>query len=279
MEIHQSAPYAQYIRLLGWSVEYLGGQAVFLRKIPFLGTIAKFQRFDKIPSLKETKAFLKLYNVKTFAAEPAASVSQSLFSYFMKRVGAYVKINTSPFLPTKTVLVDLTPSEEEIFKNFSEAKRRAVRRAQKNSVAVEESDNIHAMLEVKKRASGLFGFLVVSNIFPLWKTLAPKHATILLAFHPTSPKPLGGILLLFWNKRALYWLVGATKQGKRLFVPTLLAWEAMRISKRRGMKEFDFLGVNDERLPKDNPSWRGFTKFKEGFGGQSLYYPYSRPSP
>jgi len=130
------------------------------------------------------------------------------------------------------------------------------------------------MLSVKSRSAGPFGFMVVSAIPQLWETFAPNHTAILLAHHPSSPHPIGGILLLLWNNRAYYWLVGATKQGKKLFAPTLLVWEALKLSKKRGMKEFDFLGVNDERLPKDNPSWRGFTKFKEEFGGKPLYYPY-----
>jgi lipid II:glycine glycyltransferase (peptidoglycan interpeptide bridge formation enzyme) len=67
--------------------------------------------------------------------------------------------------------------------------------------------------------------------------------------------------------------VGATKKGKKLFAPTLLVWEALKVSKKRKMKYFDFIGVWDERTPRKNTEWKGFTKFKEGFGGKELYYP------
>lgn len=274
-EIHQSALYSKYIKDLGWSVEKLDGNAVFFRRFPFLGTLAKLQRFERLPDRRKTIAFLRTHRVRVFAPEPASGVSQSAFSSWVKALLPYTRLNASPFLPTKTILIDLTPSQDEIFKKFSEAKRRAVRRAQKRGVTVGESENLDAMLDVKKRASGLFGFIVVSNIPQLWKTFAPASAAILLAHHPSSSKPVGGILLLFWKKRAYYWLVGATKQGKKLSAPTLLVWEALLLSKKHGCTEFDFLGVNDERLPRDNPSWRGFTKFKEGFGGEAFYYPHA----
>jgi lipid II:glycine glycyltransferase (peptidoglycan interpeptide bridge formation enzyme) len=250
----------------------LDGSYVFLRRLPILGTIAKLQRFEKIPGKKETIEFLRMHHVRTFAPEPAESVSQTSYKSWIRAIGPYTKISSSPFLPTKTFLIDLRQTEDEIFQRFSEAKRRAVRKAQKQGVEVRESTDIQTILDVKKRSAGFLGFIVVTTIPQLWKVFE-KHATILLAHHPSSPRPVGGILLLFWNKRALYWLVGATKLGKRYAAPTLLVWEALRVSKNRGCTKFDFLGVNDERLPKDNPSWRGFTKFKEGFGGKPLYYP------
>lgn len=274
MEVQQSALYAQYIKRLKWNVETLDGNFVYLKHFPLLGTIAKLQRCERLPDAKKTIAFLREHKVTNFAPEPAAGVAQRLFSSWIGRISTHTRMNRSHFLPTKTIIIDLTQPENVLFQRFSEAKRRAVRRAQKLGASVQESGDIGSMLSVKSRSAGLFGFMVVSTIPQLWETFAPKYATILLAHHPSSPQPVGGILLLFWNKRAYYWLVGATKLGKKSAAPTLLVWEALRLSKKRGMKAFDFLGVNDERLLHDNPSWRGFTKFKEGFGGDALYYPH-----
>jgi lipid II:glycine glycyltransferase (peptidoglycan interpeptide bridge formation enzyme) len=39
------------------------------------------------------------------------------------------------------------------------------------------------------------------------------------------------------------------------------------------MKQFDFVGVWDERKADQHHDWLGFTKFKEGFGGRTFYYP------
>ena len=102
--------------------------------------------------------------------------------------------------------------------------------------------------------------------------MAPDHATVLLAYADTH-KIVGGILLVFWEKTAYYWIAGATKQGKKLFAPTLLVWEALKTAKRHRMKQFDFVGVWDERTADQHHDWLGFTKFKEGFGGKTFYYP------
>jgi hypothetical protein len=36
---------------------------------------------------------------------------------------------------------------------------------------------------------------------------------------------------------------------------------------------FDFEGIFDERYPKSNRDWLGFSKFKSGFGGKEIYFP------
>ncbi|MEK7119530.1 MAG: peptidoglycan bridge formation glycyltransferase FemA/FemB family protein, partial [Patescibacteria group bacterium] len=198
-------------------------------------------------------------------------------------------------------------SEDEIFKRFSEAKRRAVRRTIKHHVLIRESSDIHVLINIKNKSAGLFGFITTTGVDKLWHIFAPKHAAILLAYksknsstlssRPPSRDPsshhflnwipgsfakqrtrndnkiVGGILLLFYDSVAYYWIAGATREGKKLFAPTLLVWEAITLAKKRGSRLFDFVGVWDERLPNENNNWKGFTKFKEGFGGTELYYP------
>ena len=41
--------------------------------------------------------------------------------------------------------------------------------------------------------------------------------------------------------------------------------------KKEGKKVFDFEGIYDERFPLI--SWKGFTRFKKGFGGIEVEYP------
>ena len=57
-----------------------------------------------------------------------------------------------------------------------------------------------------------------------------------------------------------------------MFAPTLLVWEALKLSKKHGAKQFDLVGVWDDRTPHKFHEWKGFTKFKEGFGGKIVYY-------
>lgn len=272
MEVQQTSLYFKYIELLGWKVRKIDGVGIITKNIPFLGGLAKIQRNKHLPKLSLLTPFLKSEHIRTVAPEPDFSVPEKDFQKWARALGKDFKINKSSYLPTKTIRVDLTATEEKIFNRFTEAKRRGVRRALKNEVMIEESHKINDLIKIKNKSAGLFGFITTYGIKELWKIMSPEHASILLAYSPTH-KLIGGILLLFIDKLAYYWIAGATSEGKKLFAPTLLVWEALKLSKKHGCRSFDFVGVWDERQPEYFKAWHGFTKFKEGFGGKPIYYP------
>ena len=273
MEIQQTKLYSQYILSLGWKALEVDDVYLYCKYFPIIGGLAKIQRSDKLPNIDKLITILKKERIKTIAVEPSQTFDQNkLVKYVESLKSAGFRINSSPFLPTKTLRINLEPSEDEIFKNFNEAKRRAVRRAIKNEVTIQESDNINNLIKIKNKSGGFFGFITTYGIDKLWPIFAPQNSTIVLAYDNRN-MIIGGVLLLYHNNIAYYWIAGSSKYGKKLFAPTLLVWEAIKLAKKRGMKQFDFIGVWDERIPKDNSTWKGFTKFKEGFGGDTLYYP------
>ena len=274
MNLQQSSLYCQYIQALKWTVVTVDGVHMFVRRFPIIGGLAKIQRSHVLPDLKMLLPVLREHHVRTLAVEPEYTTDETLFRSWCQRASRHVRLNRTPFLPTKTIVIDLTPTEEKIFQKFSEAKRRAVRKAQKNNLQICRSANIQDLIHIKNKSTGLFGFITTSGIDKLWNIFAPKRAAILLAY--SSSRVVGGLLLLFYDSVAYYWLAGATREGKKLVAPTLLVWEALKLSKQRGCKRFDFVGVWDERVPRKFSDWKGFTKFKEGFGGKPLYYPTLR---
>ncbi len=272
MELQQSSLYAQYIEALKWTIIKVDGTQMFYRHIPFTGGILKIQRPKKLPSIVKLIPIIHQYNIRSIAIEPDQKQSLSTYRAWCQKLEKYCRVTRSNFLPTKTILVDLTPPEQTIFERFSEAKRRSVRKAEKNGVTIEESNNIQDLIHIKNKSGGFFGFITTFGIDKLWPIMAPGHAAIVLAY-TRDHKMVGGIFLLFWNHIAYYWIAGATQEGKKLFAPTQLVWESLRLSKKRGCTQFDFVGVWDERKATEHHDWKGFTKFKEGFGGTSLYYP------
>jgi len=274
MEPQQSSLYAKYMETLKWEVVRMDEVNIFLRKFPILGGIMKIHRPLQLPNIKRLLPILQKNKIKTLVIEPVSSENQTKLNTWCRAVSKYVHISTTPYLATKTFRIDLSQPEEEMFKSFSEAKRRAVRRATKLGVVVQQSDSIDDLIQIKNKSAGLFGFITTTGIKNFWPIFSPDHAAILLAHSIThNNEVVGGVLLLFWDGVAYYWIAGALKKGKKLFAPTLLVWEAIKLSKQHGCKLFDFVGVWDERLPKENKEWLGFTKFKEGFGGSTLYYP------
>lgn len=273
MEIQQSKPYANFITSLGWNVLIQNRQYYFLKRLPFVGALLKVQRVTVLPDVNTFVSLLTREHVRRLAIEPDSKISMRVLNEWVKKIPKHILVSHDPFLPTKTVRVDLTEDETIIFHRFSEAKRRAVRRAQKNGVQVHIGKDIDALIRIKNTSSGFLGFITTTGLKQLWLQFAPDHADTLLAYTPHNTL-IGGILLLYWNSIAYYWVAGATRKGKKLFAPTLLVWEAIKKAKSHGAKQLDFVGVWDERMPNQNLQWKGFTKFKEGFNGAELYYPY-----
>lgn len=292
MDIRQSSLYACYMQSLGWRVEQIGKWQAFIRPFPIIGSFIKIQRINSPIPFKEIDGLIKKYRAFRVVIEPG--ITNTDFELF-----GYCRSN-SPYSPSKTIHIDLKKSEQKIFQSFSEAKRRAVRRAMKNGITIYQSSDIAEFIKLKIRQDFFFGLLMKNDLRILWKTFAPKNIRLFFAYRNNYSKdkqllglknttgshfndiyyyskhnemPMAGILLLFYDDVAYYWQAAATREGKKLFAPTLLVWESLKLAKKRGCLLYDFEGVYDERFPQTTKNWQGFTKFKEGFGGEEVYYP------
>src|SRR5574341_1175642 len=194
MNLQQSVLYRRYIQVLTWTVVTIDGVHVFIKRCPLFGGLAKIQRCSKLPDIKKLLPVLKEHRIRTLAIEPEYTVDQPRFQKWCVSLSHYTRLNSTPFLPTKTILIDLTLPEEKIFHRFSEAKRRAVRRAIKHKVIIKESTNIDDLIKIKNKSAGLLGFITTYGIKNLWRVFAPKQATILLAYDANIL--IGGILVL-----------------------------------------------------------------------------------
>ncbi len=265
MDIRQSPQYAQYIKSLGWQVDRLGKWYVFIKKFPLIGSLIKIQRTDWPLSFAEIEALAQKYRAFQIIIEPANSRESAGGG---KQSFQPLK---SPFVPTKTLVKDLKPSEQAIFDSFSKNKRRDIRIAERNKMVVREGI-VEDFIGLKKQ------YLLKKFILPIGtdreirnirEAFGPKAKILVAEF---KGQVVAGTLLLFYDKAAYYWQAAATDQGKKLLAPTLLLWEAMKLAKKMGCTKFDFEGIFDERFPK-NKSWLGFTHFKEGFRGEEVLYP------
>ncbi|MBI2028988.1 peptidoglycan bridge formation glycyltransferase FemA/FemB family protein [Candidatus Gottesmanbacteria bacterium] len=273
MDIRQSSQYSKYLRQIGWQIEKIDNWNVFIRDIPLYGKFAKLQKITPLIPFDKIKKFKKEKNIRRLIIEPDSYNDKILTSQFLIN---NFKINNSPYIPTKTILIDLTRFEEEIFKSFSSNTRRAIRKAKKCNVEVINSTDIERFIKLKTRNMFPVSQLMAKDIKALWESFYPNNSTLLLAscFNDLNHfnKYIAGILLLFCESKVYYWLASSTKEGNILRAPSLLVWEALKLSKKKGYKVFDFEGVFDDRFPKSTNSWKGFSKFKQGFGGKEISY-------
>lgn len=92
-----------------------------------------------------------------------------------------------------------------------------------------------------------------------------------IAITDNQNKWLASSLFLVADDTSYYSHNGSIEQGRKDMAPSLVVWEGMREAKKRGLKYLDFDGVYDERYPVKR--WLGYTRFKQGFGGEYVWYP------
>lgn len=264
-DIRQSEKYFQFMQRISWQVEKIGEWGIFIRKFPLLGSLIKIQRITPPVPFSEIEKIAKKHRAFKVVVE-FDQISRN------PQIPPGYKINLSPFLPTKTIIVDLKKTKEKIFDSFSLKKRTTIRKAEKNGVITKEVYCPDEFIWLKKHSlleKFIYPFGAKKETLALWKTFSPKNAKVLIAYYQN--KPVSGVFTLLNEKKAYYWLAASINTGKKLSAPSLLVWEAIKLAKRSGCLEFDFEGIYDERFPIS--SWKGFTKFKRGFGGREVIYP------
>lgn len=271
-DIRQTPVFARFMSDLGWEIESIGKGYIYYRKFPLIGYFAKMPRASLPIPLSNLVQFIHKKHVFKFKLSPYVQTTRDEYLELKEHIlTSGFSIEKSPFNPTITIQIDLKKNPDDLFSSFSEAKRRAVRKAIKNGVIVVPSEDISPFISIRHHQYRPLGFLVTNEMKLLWKHLYPAHATLLLAYSHQG-RPVGGILLLHYGHISYYWYASALPEGKKLFAPTFLVWEALKMSRTRNCHMFDFEGVYDDRFPKASESWKGFTKFKEGFGGQKVVF-------
>jgi lipid II:glycine glycyltransferase (peptidoglycan interpeptide bridge formation enzyme) len=141
--------------------------------------------------------------------------------------------------PVRTVLVDISDSEEQILGRMKQKTRYNIRLASKKEVFVYPSDDLDTFYQ-----------LVVET---------------------------GGLMVFARGKRAWYFYGASSNKHRERMPNYLLQWEAIRWSRSRGCVSYDLWGVPDEDektlemyFNKRSDGLWGVYRFKRGFGGQLI---------
>ncbi len=177
-----------------------------------------------------------------------------------------------PLFPEWTMVLGLTQTEDELFKNLKSKTRYNIRLAQKKGVVVREESNekgfeIFSKLyfETCKRQH-YYGHTPEYHKI-VWNILKQNMAHILVAYY--NEIPLATYELFYFNKILYYPYGGTSDQHRNVMAANLLMWEAIRFGKQKGAETFDMWGsLSDHYDP--NHAWAGFTKFKEGYNSQFI---------
>lgn len=178
--------------------------------------------------------------------------------------------------PHRTILVDLTSSEEQLLARMKQKTRYNIRLAQKRCVLVHPSSDLGVFYRLMTTTGDRDEFGVHSeSYYRRAYELFHPHSQCELLMASYEEQPLAALMVFMHGQRAWYFY-GASGDAHRELMPTyLLQWEAMRWARGHGCTQYDLWGVPDaseETLEANFTSrsdnlW-GVYRFKRGFGGQ-----------
>lgn len=70
----------------------------------------------------------------------------------------------------------------------------------------------------------------------------------------------------FYGDTATYLYGASSDENRSVMAPFLLQWRLIQEAKKEGFRYYDFFGISDKK-------WPGVTRFKKGFGGETVSYP------
>lgn len=277
VDIRQSEAYAKYLRSLGWTVERIREINYFIKKIPLVGSILKVQRPEEI-RMDTINNLCRKYSVFQTIIEPSLSACVGSFEDHRKLMLAYgFRLSKSPYLPSRTLQIDLTRSKESIFKLLKKDARYALRRGEAIPMrAYSSPSDVKIFREGWKNSVKFDRYVPTTDQLIKLKKSFPDNQSIFLASHNISGRIIGGALFTTSlhersNYITYYWQAFTNAEGRTTLSQYSLLWYGILWAKKNGFKVFDFEGIYDPRFP--NKKWLGFTHFKRSFGGYEVEYP------
>lgn len=171
-------------------------------------------------------------------------------------------------------VLDLTKTEEEIMTGMRQRLRRALRKAAKNHIVVEKSQNpadIKQFYQIQLQTAGRHGFVAFSEDFLTKQfTALAEHDEAVLYTAKYNGEILAQNFMIFYGNEASYHYGVSSELGTKLSGAPLLHMEAMRDARKRGIKRYNFWGIVEE--DEIHHRFYGVSCFKRGFGVTELKY-------
>lgn len=271
-DLRQSIHWADYLKSLGWEYVIIEGTLCYLKKIG-PASLIKIQRPKELTpktvalidelALKNNAAYLKI--------EPLAESQAKLLEE-----NGYIK-SYFPMSPSKTVILDLSQDQEQIYKNFSQNAKRILNKT-KTSFETKTHQNPNPLLvkeayQVFMQSAQVKKFSLPSvNSIEKLSELFNKDSVIVSSY--LNSQLVAATLSLVHKNKAYFMFGGTSHQGRLNKAGHSNMAETINYLKTLGITEFDLEGIYDERFPKTTESWLGFGHFKQMYCKNEVTFPY-----
>ena len=172
--------------------------------------------------------------------------------------------------PRATIVVDLTPSPEDILAGFEQQVRYNARLAERKQVEVLQGgldlvDDFYALLAATAERKG-FAERDISYFRQLVGDFGDAAPVFLARY---DGRIIYGAIVVLFGATA-YYLYGASGGERKVKPSELVQYRSMLWAKERGATHYDMWGIPAHPAP-DNPLY-GVYRFKSGFGGVEQRY-------
>jgi len=170
--------------------------------------------------------------------------------------------------PQKTLVLNLTKPEDDLFKEFSTTARRNIGLARRHGVIIKKqssySPEFYGLLK-KTETRQEFGVYSENHYKSLFQ-IDGKNIKTELFLAEYEGKIINSTIVVFFNGRATTLHSGSDHNYRKVKAANLLKWEIILSAKKDGFKKLDFWGIDEKK-------WPNLTSFKKGFGGKEIDYP------
>jgi lipid II:glycine glycyltransferase (peptidoglycan interpeptide bridge formation enzyme) len=294
--VFQTSGWSDLKSAFGWHGERIAirragtivaGAQVLFRRLPLgplayvpKGPLVDYQ--DEVTSRRLVDAVHQLCRTRgafTCKMEPDLTESAELSTWFARH-GLHAGQQT--IQPRRTILIDISASEDAILKRMKSKTRYNIRLAKRKGIQVhsgnrQELDAFNQLMAVtgKRDSFGVRSSAYYERAYDI--LCSTDQGRLFLATF--EDQPVAGLLALACGQKAWY-IAGASGNEHREKMPSYaLQWAAIRWASARGCTTYDLCGVPDEDeetleagFTERNDGLWGVYRFKRGFGGQLVRY-------
>jgi lipid II:glycine glycyltransferase (peptidoglycan interpeptide bridge formation enzyme) len=291
----QTSPWGALKAQFGWSDARVGllrgdklvaGAQILFRRLPAgLGRLAYVPKGPLLDwsNQEESEQLLAVLNQASRSERAVAvTIEPNLEDGSTQREKLrLLRFRPAPFSaiqPRRTLVVDITPDEDDILMTMKSKTRYNIRLAGRKGVIVRKgsADDVSTFNDLlaatAERAD--FGIHAPGYYEAAYRLFAPRDWVRLLLAEVEGDTVAG--LMVFALPPRSWYFYGASISAHREKMPTyLLQWEAMRWAKSRGCETYDLWGIPDEdretleeQFTERHDGLWGVYRFKRGFGGE-----------
>lgn len=196
----------------------------------------------------------------------------------------YSIFNVQNRQPKDTVVLNVSPNEEELLAGMHAKTRYNIKLAEKKGVVIKEEKNVDVFWKLNEETFARDKFKSHDREY-YKKMLQMENCYQLTAY--VGDEAIASNILIHFGDMMTYLHGASSDKHRNLMAPYLLQWQGFLLAKKLGAVNYDFGGVSPEMKEGETKTftcyhnycwdathkWTGITRFKAGFGGAGKKYP------